>query len=286
MRNVLIVFKKSLFRFYFLDRRNPGFKKGLRLGASIKKELRSAHDQHYQTLSYVEKILMENKIKYRKCNRGQNINYAPFDFVITVGGDGTFLEAARSIKKQIILGVNSDPTRSIGRFCAATRKNFKAIFLKAIHGTCRTKVFSRIKLKTSHTPRSVNVLNDILIAHMNPAAMSRYRLAVNGVKENQRSSGLWIATAAGSSGAIHSAGGKVLPSDSIEIQFRPRELFKHHEIRYRLRGSVISLKRPMTVCSMMRHGIIYVDGAHARLPFSFGESVSISVSNEPLTAVY
>ena len=57
----------------------------------------------------------------------------------------------------------------------------------------------------------MNVLNDILICHHNPGAMSRYYLTVGRVREEQRSSGVWIATAAGSSGGLHSAGGKVLP---------------------------------------------------------------------------
>jgi len=38
------------------------------------------------------------------------------------------------------------------------------------------------------------VLNEVLIAHSNPAATSRYIIEVDDMKEEQRSSGLWIST--------------------------------------------------------------------------------------------
>jgi NAD kinase len=40
--------------------------------------------------------------------------------VVTVGGDGTFLHSAHKIKnnKSYILGVNSKPTKSIGKLCS------------------------------------------------------------------------------------------------------------------------------------------------------------------------
>ena len=76
----------------------------------------------------------------------------------------------------------------------------------------------------------MNVLNDILVCHHNPGAMSRYFLTVEGTREEQRSSGVWIATAAGSSGGLHSAGGKVLTQKSKEFQYRPRELYRGKNI--------------------------------------------------------
>jgi len=54
-------------------------------------------------------------------------------------------------------------------------------------------------------------LNDLLVAHANPAAMTSYTLQLGTVSEPQRSSGLWIATAAGSTAAIRAAGGRMLP---------------------------------------------------------------------------
>ena len=65
-------------------------------------------------------------------------------------------------------------------------------------------------------------LNDVLVAHVQPAATSRYRLTLGRRSEEHRSSGLWVATAAGSTAGIRSAGGRPMPLTSRRIQFRAR----------------------------------------------------------------
>ena len=115
--------------------------------------------------------------------------------------------------------------------------------------------------------------------------MSRYRLTVNGIGEDQKSSGLWISTATGSSGAIWSAGGKLMAVESKKIQYLPRELFRWEKERYRLKGGIVDLEKPMVISSMMRDGVIYVDGAHFRIPFGFGNVAYISRSPQPLKTV-
>ena len=66
------------------------------------------------------------------------------------------------------------------------------------------------------------VLNEALFCHASPAATSRYILRVaraDGAEpdvladEEQKSSGLWVGPAAGSTAAQRSAGGSVLPLD-------------------------------------------------------------------------
>ena len=55
-----------------------------------------------------------------------------------------------------------------------------------------------------------------------PAAMTSYTLDIGSVSEPQRSSGLWIATAAGSTAAIRAAGGCILPLRSRKLQYLVR----------------------------------------------------------------
>ena len=70
------------------------------------------------------KILLTHGIRFTESYRGRGIDYLKYDLIITVGGDGTFLEAAKHAKHQIILGVNSAPDHSVGRFCIANKYNF------------------------------------------------------------------------------------------------------------------------------------------------------------------
>ena len=88
-------------------------------------------------------------------------------------------------------------------------------------------------------PESLYILNDILVAHQCPAAMSRYRISVDGQCEEQYGSGVWISTAAGSTAGILSAGGRVMRPGSKRIQYMSRELFDRPDTAYSLRGGTI-----------------------------------------------
>jgi len=224
-------------------------------------------------------------LKFTKACRGSSINYKRYDLIITVGGDGTFLEAARHLENQIILGVNSDPSWSVGRFCCATFKNFEKLLDKVLVRRALIKKFNRLRLSFSDGTKPMDVLNDILICHENPAAMSRYYLSVGKTKEEQKSSGIWIATAAGSSGGIHSAGGQLLPQEAQTFQYKPRELYKGRNVRYILKGGVLKPTQKITLTSLMREGVVFVDGSHVCLPFSFAAEIQVTHSVNPLNII-
>jgi hypothetical protein len=109
---------------------------------------------------------------------------------------------------------------------------------------------------------------------------------VGRTREEQRSSGVWIATAAGSSGGLHSAGGLVLPQESVEFQYKPRELYRGKNIRYHLKGGVLGPTKKITLTSLMREGVVFVDGSHVCLPFSFGARAFVNRSSNPLKIIF
>ncbi len=283
-KRCLLVYKRSAYTVYFLDRKSSLYNKQKKFPASQIKQFLASHNAHYRSLNVVEAVLKKYNISYAKRCRGHQINYEPYDLVLTVGGDGTFLEAARGLRRQSILGINSDPQNSVGRFCSTTSLNFEKMLQKILNGKIVEQNLHRIKVDLEFDKRviQINVLNDILICHANPAAMSRYYLSVHRIREEQRSSGIWVATAAGSSGAIHSAGGKILPINSQAIQYRPRELYKGNHFRYQLKGSALILKDPIEVVSLMRNGVVFIDGAHLNSPFPFGKTITMRHSEFPL----
>ena len=242
---------------------------------------------HTKTLEQVQQVLNSLGISCEAAYRSSRLDETPFDGVISVGGDGTFLEAARGVRShQWILGVNSDPARSVGSFCAATGATFKKILKRFLDGEGRVERLERLLLNLNGSPLGIHVLNDILITHRTPAAMRRYSLQIGRIKEEQRSSGLWIATASGSTGAIRSAGGRVLPRTSPLVQYRPRELYRGDRFRYRLTGGAVSLKeQPLRVGSWMREGLLCVDGEHLTFPFGYGDLLEVKRSPYPLQAV-
>lgn len=283
-KKVLLLHKKSAYAIYFLERKILLGEHGK---SDIRKEIKrfkNAHDEHYATLESLERLLKEHGFCYTKCTRGTKANYDRFDLVITVGGDGTFLEAARSIKAQAVLGVNSS-SFSVGKLCAGNARNLKELITKISCGQFHLSRWQRLRLELEGHDRPVDCVNDVLICHANPAAMSRYYLAVKGIKEEQRDSGLWVASAVGSSGAIRSAGGKALHVTDKKIQYLPRELYDGFSKSYHLKGGVVGPKGMISVTSLMRNGMIFVDGTHFHLKFPFNSTLKISLSPQPLNTI-
>ena len=166
-KNILLLYKNSTYAEYFLTEEIKRF--------------RRTHATHSWSLSYVDAVLKRRKLKFTKACRGSSLDYNRFDLIITVGGDGTFLEAARHVKKGTVWGVNSDPSWSVGRFCSGNPENFEKLLDKILAGKAVIKKFNRLNLSFSDGTQSMDVLNDILICHHNPGAMSRYLLTIGKV---------------------------------------------------------------------------------------------------------
>lgn len=205
-----------------------------------------------------------------------------FDLAVSVGGDGTFLEMARAARAEQVVGVNADPKRSAGSFCSATAATFERILGRILLGQEEVLPLHRFQVVRNGRPIGPPVLNEILVTHRKPAAMSRYWVRIGSRWEEQRSSGLWIATAAGSTGAIRSAGGRVLPRGAGDLQYRPRELYGAGRKNYRLSGGVIRAGTAVWVGSLMKQGMVCLDGEHVALPFRYGDSLEIRPCPDPL----
>lgn len=281
VKRIIILYKRSAYSIYF-KRSGSSLFKDAKIAAGEIERFRRMHDAHHSCLKTVEDVVKSQRIPYVMVCRGKQYQIKDHDLLVTVGGDGTFLEGARGLVKQAILGVNSDPAWSVGRFCCATAENFAAVLTEFLKHKENVHKYPRLELRAAG--KRWNILNDVLFAHANPAAMSRYCLEVNGVREEQKSSGVWVSTAAGSTGAIKSAGGKVfLPTKSI-IQYMPRELYVNKGKVYRLKGDVLT-GGSMTITSMMREGYVFLDGSHVSIPVGFGGSVQISISRQSLNVV-
>jgi len=68
---------------------------------------------HHDSINFCQEILRKKSVEWKAVLRNdltQPIN--DVDLVVTIGGDGTLLQASHFIDDKIpVLGVNSDPTR-------------------------------------------------------------------------------------------------------------------------------------------------------------------------------
>ena len=281
IKKVLILYKQSTYKHFFLKKGESSLKNNL-----IARRFIKTHHEHYGTLAKVERFFKTQGIPYSKLLRGGKNDLSAYDLIVTVGGDGTFLEGASQVKSQLMLGINSDPQWSVGRFCSADSENFANIILNILKGRYKARLLNRMKVSFQQSGIETLALNDILVCHRNPAAMSRYYLHFNGKKEEQRSSGIWVATAAGSTGAIRSAGGRILPEESTDLQFVVRELYCGKIGEPRHRSAIFKAKEQLRLTSLMKEGVVYVDGSHVNFLFPFGEVVTVKKSQHPIRLVF
>lgn len=268
---ILVVYKKSAYERY-LESGNKSVQDFLRSEHHDVLSLKKIKEKEEHSLQKVVRILKELKLDYELVLREDLKKIKSKDLVITVGGDGTFLDVSHFVDdKTLMLGVNSNPEQSTGFFCAATTENLKEILTK-INQFPQTTL-NRLKIIRNGQEIPINVLNDILLANSNPAATTIYRLGTNGFKEF-KSSGLLISTAAGSSGWIYQEEGKIMPLDSEQLQYLPLGI----------RGAKAEWADQIMVNSLTKEGKIFLDGPHLQYPFEFGDQVVVE-KGLPLTVM-
>jgi NAD+ kinase len=270
---VLIVYKKS-----FLES-HAGDRKGLALlDPADRDRLLRADVENRRSLGDVTAHLARRGIEFDAVFRGSIAARRRYDLVISLGGDGTFFAAARYIKDTPILGINSDPANSLGLWTCADRTNFRESLEQAMAGAVKPTRIHRMAIAINGRPVREQAFNDVLIAHRNPAAMTRYRLTVGAAQEDQRSSGVWVATAAGSTAGIRSAGGRRMPISSKQLQYLVREPYTWLQRRYRLpRGHTPRLALQTLTVDLG----LWIDGSRVRYDLGLGDRVEL-LSGPPL----
>ena len=274
---VLVVYKKDAYRQYIQEQRDPRMLRLLRLRHPDALDLSRRHVIHEEALDSVIHTLRQLHVDFDIAYRPNLKVSKQYDLVVSVGGDGTFLEAARCVNRAPLLGVNSVPSHSEAVFCAAQPGTFPRLIRHALAGTLPVLKLYRLKLSLNSRAVSQRALNDVLVVHDDPATMSRYRLRIGTREEVQKSSGLWVASAAGSSSAVKAAGGRKLPWSARRFQYRPRELYEGRLSRYHLRGRVLMPSERIRLTWLMRRGSAYLDGPHVKVPLRFADRIEISL---------
>ncbi len=286
VEKVVVVYKKSSLQ-YFRDQgvkdlpRDPVHRNKISASA-----LKKSDQELRDSIQAVQQILIDDGIKVRKVYRANFKGPGDADLVLTVGGDGTFLEAARYCHEVPIMGVNADPGRSVGSFTASDSQNFKKVLRQYCMGLFKVQKLARMQVRINGRPAGMPVLNEMLFCSKHPAMTCRYIIEAGEKQEDHYSSGIWICTPAGSRAATHSAGGKVMQLGSRRLQYRVRELFQRpHEPRCRLSGGIFSADSHLRIINKNVKAVLFLDGAHVRIPVKLGDKITVALFRHPLNWV-
>ena len=191
-------------------------------------------------------------------------NIEGVDYVISMGGDGTFLEAANKVgdREIPILGVNMG---RLGFLADVLPSEIETTLDHVLRGDHIIEDHTVIKLETNGETVECNpfALNDIAVLKRDSASMISIRAYVNGdFLVNYQADGLIIATPTGSTAYSLSNGGPIIVPQSGSLCITP---VAPHSLNIRPivinDTSVIELE----VCSRSHNFLVAIDGRSMKL---------------------
>ena len=296
---ILLLAKKSALRVHIegIDAdRHARVEALLRAQDPAVSRMEGAHAQHEATLDETDRALAEigcdvTRVVAAALDEFRVVDPSGHDLVVTVGGDGTLLAASHDVgPDSALLGVNSSPNHSVGFFCAAKKGTVRATLDLALRGKLRRVSLARMRVDLNGVCIHRRVLNEALFCHASPAATSRYILRVSEPdgayeEEEQKSSGLWIGPAAGSTAAQRSAGGRVMPLASTKVQYVVREPYAPYGHRMRLTLGRVEDGGTLALRNKMPQAKLFLDGEHNVHDVAIGDVVTMRRSEEFVTVL-
>jgi len=270
---ILLIKKKSFYTIFAEEKKDRKVLTHIKKGGLLSERFLKSHRDNEASFEKVKSVLKKNRVRFSVSSDLTGTAGGGFDLYISVGGDGTILDASHYSGGAKILGGNSSPGESVGNFCCCTAANFEEILKKILDGGIKSHKLPRLRILLNGKPLPFGAMNDILFAHKIPAATSRYIIKVKEQHEIHKSSGVWVSTAAGSTGAILSAGGAGMDIKSGSIQFVVREPFSRRDEPYRITGGVVKPGELAFVSRMVR-GAVYIDGQRKCFSVGFGDLIT------------
>jgi NAD+ kinase len=245
------------------------------------------HNQHADTIRCAKAYFGRRGIKFRSVLSKQMARQPrrKYDLRVAIGGDGTFLTAAAATLDEPLVGIRSTPS-SLGHFTIADWTNFESVLDRILDGKLVPQRLFRLAVQVRRvvvkdgavTYRNeaipTPVLNDVFIHNDNSAI--HYELQVGDKAEVQSSSGVWIGSPAGSTAALRSGGGKVLPitDEKMEFVVQMPILRPDRPVPRMLRG-IVEAGGEILFTSHTRASKVWMDGPWRETLLKTGDKVTV-----------
>lgn len=248
--------------------------------------LKVAHDEHIKTYETLVGQLKSQGVEFSEKNLDDDWTVVGgVEAVVTVGGDGTVLSASHKVQSPDVplIGVRSSSS-SVGHLCYIrnyeTSGLVEEIQTKALKTVQVERLFAKVvNTRTTKDITTPPVLNDVLYANSNPAETTRYKVVFKDITEVHKSSGMWIATAAGSTAAIGAAGGVEYPVDFSDFQYVVREPYSPPGETYEITSGIFNPENDIfEIENRCQKGFIAIDGHHGMVELELGDVVSFGRS--------
>src|SRR5262245_55189706 len=161
-------------------------------------------DDAYRRSADLVRRSVEIGLKVQEIDRAvvPTFTFLPRDLALTLGQDGLVANTAKYVGRQPIIAVNPDPVRFDGILLPFLPEQSRAAIENVLRQRCRIRAVTLAEAKTNDGQRLL-AFNDLFIGAQSHVS-ARYRIAWKGAVEPQSSSGVLIATGAGSTGWMSS----------------------------------------------------------------------------------
>jgi NAD kinase len=220
--------------------------------------------------------------------------FTQHDIIVTLGQDGLVANTAKYVGEQPIVAVNPSPRIFDGVLLPFLPGNTKAAVERLLHDKAAVRLVTMAEASLSDGQRLL-AFNDLFIGPRSHVS-ARYRIAWQGKAEPQSSSGVLVATGAGSTGWLSSVfnmtrgidslcGGR--PADPVHLEWHDPNLFfvvrepfiSRHSQAQIVAGMIAPGDKLMLESLMPSGGVIFSDGIESDyMQFDSGSTATIAAA--------
>jgi NAD+ kinase len=216
---------------------------------------------------------------------GQLIELPTTDVVVVLGGDGTFLRAARAVAEVDvpILGINLG---KVGFLSKAEASELESVLALVVAGDYRIDERMTLEARIVRGGQAIHgdrhmALNDVVVARGSLARVCRLDVAIDGTHlATFLADGLIVASPTGSTGYSFSAGGPIVDPVSRNLIITPIAAYLS---AFR---SVVVGPRQVVRCEVMDafEALVSIDGRED-FELQVGDAVEVSAVDRPIRLI-
>ena len=290
LKNILVVAKLTKYEFdqYHLHLKPAQVLEKYRKEGIDAQRILNSHERQKKALQRLKDILGgKNFISRDEFTRKKA---AEVDLVISFGGDNHFQYLSHFLEKTPLLGINSDPVKSEGALTSVPADKIERVVERLKKEQFSVESWTRLSAQVNGEKVTL-ATSEYFLGERDREEMSRHILEFQGKKEEQKGSGILVATGIGSMGWYHSAcrflhpSGDIFPQDAPFAKFLLTEPHKGNESKCNLFNGVLRKGEKLVLHSLNdAEGRLSVD-SWIHYPFNRGANVEIRLADLPLKVV-
>lgn len=213
-----------------------------------------SHEKQKSSLKRIKQILEGCKVVERNSLTKEDVKNSKL--VISFGGDNHFNYVSHFCDSNLVVGVNSDPERSVGAMTYFNVDSFEFFLPSLLNDDFEIEEWPRIEIEVDGKMIETLCVSEIFIGESDRVNMSRHILKLNGNEEEQKGSGIVVTTGTGSTGWYDSAcryifsEGNKFGKTSKELRFVLTEPFNGKYSKYNMLNGVVKDGENLEIVSL------------------------------------